>query len=150
MIFFLYMDGHSSHFFCTTQPYGWLPFIMSYILTLFKAYSTLYLFSHTHQHTSKYTTWHQSSLTLHLSNNLTFIQHGTSSHHKPQHTSNQAYHHITNPSIHLIMASLNILHHPRQQQNKAEKIGMTNKHRPLHVFQTFRHEIKYQTNILHH
>ena len=42
---------------------------------------------------------------------------------------------------------VNLSSQTRQQQKQGRKIGMANKHRLSHVFQTFRHEIKHQTNI---
>ena len=38
-----------------------------------------------------------------------------------------------------------MLSQTRQQQEEGGKIGMANRHRSSHVFQTFRHEIKHQT-----
>ena len=45
-----------------------------------------------------------------------------------------------------------MLHHitsSRAATKQGIKIGMANKRRSSHVYQTFRHEIKHQTNILH-
>ena len=41
---------------------------------------------------------------------------------------------------------VNISSQIRQQQKQGRKIGMSNKHRSSHVFQTFRNEIKHQKN----
>ena len=41
---------------------------------------------------------------------------------------------------------VNISSQIRQQQKQGRKIGMANKHKSSHVFQTFRNEIKHQTN----
>ena len=91
----------------TAQPMGWLPLIVSYILILLRTHSTLHL-KHTNTHTHLHTSKHR---TRHFILNLTYIYH--------------AYHHITNPSIHLSWQSTNpIIHlscissHPRQQTNK--------------------------------
>ena len=73
------------------NPKVGFPLIVSYVLTLLKACSTLLSNSHTHQQTSKHTTWHQSSLTIHLSCSLT----------KAKHSSNQATHQVIDPNIHL-------------------------------------------------